>query len=105
MIVLSMIVMNLSVAVVIDCLADARKDSVSCVSREDLNKLVELWKEYDPKAKGKISIDDLVCLLYELPLPLGLERNAENIEANFDPDYKSETKKVSPDDNPLAKLI
>jgi hypothetical protein len=105
MVVLSMVVMNLSVAAVIDGLAEARKDSSSCVKKDHLAKLIDLWKEYDPKAKGHISIDDLVCLLYELPQPLGLGRNSDNIGMNFDPDYEADPKKNNMNDNPFAKLI
>ena len=72
MVILSMVVMNLSIAAVIDGLADARKDSNSCVRKEDIENLISIWKEYDPKAEGFVSVIDLACILYELKTPLGL---------------------------------
>jgi hypothetical protein len=33
--------------------------------------LLDAWMEYDPKATGWISILDFVCLIIELPPPLG----------------------------------
>ena len=52
MVVLSMVVMNLSIAAVIDGLNEARNDFYSCVGSTDILELIELWKEYDPKATG-----------------------------------------------------
>ena len=57
MILLSMIVMNLSVAAVIDGLNSARNDFFCCVKSDDISILLDLWKEYDPKGKGWISFE------------------------------------------------
>ena len=66
-----MIIMNLTVAAVIDGLSSARKDNSGVIKKDEINKLVELWSEYDPKATGWIDVTNLVFLLYELPKPLG----------------------------------
>ena len=72
MILISMVAMNLSVAAVIDGLSEARKDKDSSVNKENLNKFYELWEDYDPNATGFLSIEKLICLLYELEKPLGI---------------------------------
>lgn len=66
-----MIIMNLTVAAVIDGLSSARKDNSGVIKKDEINKLVELWSEYDPQATGWIDVTKLVFLLYELPKPLG----------------------------------
>lgn len=66
-----MIIMNLSVAAVIDGLSSARKDNTGIIKKDEINELVELWAEYDPKASGWIDVNDLVFLLFELHEPLG----------------------------------
>jgi hypothetical protein len=43
MVVLSMIVMNLSVAAVIDGLNDAKNDFNCCVTSDNIADLIELW--------------------------------------------------------------
>ena len=42
---------------------------------EHLDSLVELWKDYDPRATGFITYKDFVFLVYELPPPLGIKRS------------------------------
>lgn len=67
--------MNLTVAAVIDSLNSANKDEGALISSEDIDVLIGLWSEYDPKATGWISIECLVFLLFEMPQPLGLGRH------------------------------
>ena len=80
MVLLSLIVFNLSIAAVIDGLNQARNDFYCCVRSEDISKLISLWSEYDPKAKGWITFEQLVCLLYELERPLGLARDLSEFQ-------------------------
>ena len=50
MIILSMLIMNLSVAAVIEGLDTARKENMGIVSSDSIESFVNIWKEYDPKA-------------------------------------------------------
>ena len=80
MILLRMIIMNLTVAAVINGLQAARKDNSRVIKREDVNILVNIWAEYDPKATGWIEVTDLVFLLFELPTPMGYGSNFQNFK-------------------------
>jgi hypothetical protein len=64
-----MIIMNLSVAAVIEGLETARKENSGVIQSSDIEKLVELWKDYDEQATGWINTTDLAFYLYELPPP------------------------------------
>lgn len=72
MILLSMVIMNLSVAAVIEGLAEASKENTGVVSGDQIDTLIEVWKDYDTNATGLISYRDFLFLLYEVPPPLGL---------------------------------
>jgi hypothetical protein len=72
MVLLSMIIMNLSVAAVIEGLDEARKENCGIVSGDQIDYLIEKWKDYDPNATGLISYQDFLFLLYEVPPPLGI---------------------------------
>ena len=72
MILLSMVIMNLSVAAVIEGLAEASKENTGIVSGDQIDILIDKWKDYDKNASGLISYKDLIFLLYEVPPPLGL---------------------------------
>lgn len=81
----SMLVMNLSLAAVIEGLDTAKKENHGIVSGDDIDALIEMWSEYDPDATGYISMQDLVFLLYELPPPLG-KRSSKAHAARRDAD-------------------
>ena len=70
-ILVSMLIMNLSVAAVIEGLDTAKKENMGIVQSDQIDTLIDLWQEYDIQAEGWISIEDLVSLLYDLPSPLG----------------------------------
>ena len=72
MILLSMIIMNLSVAAVIEGLYEANKENTGIVSGDQIDILIEKWWDYDTKATGLISYKNFLFLLYEVPPPLGL---------------------------------
>ena len=63
--------MNLSIAAVINALTDAKEAEWGHLKEEHAKSLIQFWAEYDPKGKGFISPEDLICLLSELPPPLG----------------------------------
>ena len=70
-ILVSMLIMNLSVAAVIEGLDTAKKENMGIVQGDEIEILIDLWQHYDPYASGWITMEDLVFLLYELPPPLG----------------------------------
>ena len=70
-----MLVMNLSVAAVIEGLDNAKKENMGIVKGDEIEDLINLWQDYDPSASGWISMNDLVFLLYELPSPMGKRLN------------------------------
>ena len=76
----SMLIMNLSVAAVIEGLDTARKENMGIVEGDEIEKLIDLWQEYDEKATGWISMENLVFLLYELPPPLGKQSEKLDVE-------------------------
>jgi hypothetical protein len=71
-VIISLIVMNLSIAAIIDGLKLVKKDDGFVVKGSQIDGLIDLWSEYDPKATGWISVESLAFLIYELPPPLGL---------------------------------
>lgn len=73
-IIITFVSMNLSVAAVIDGLSSARKDEGALICSDDIDYLITLWSEYDPKATGWVTIESLVFLIFELPHPLGMNR-------------------------------
>jgi len=74
-ILVSMLIMNLSVAAVIEGLDTAKKENMGIVQGDEIEQLIDQWQDYDPDASGWITIKDLVFLLYELPPPLGKRSN------------------------------
>jgi hypothetical protein len=79
-ILLSMLIMNLSVAAVIEGLDTAKKENMGIVQGDDIECLIDLWQEYDPEGSGWITMTDLIFLLYQLPPPLGLKSLQFQIE-------------------------
>ena len=73
-IIITMLIMNLAVAAVIQGLDAACQENLGIVSSDDVNQFIELWKYYDPQAKGWIGAEQLVYLLIELDPPLGRKK-------------------------------
>jgi hypothetical protein len=73
MVVINMLIMNLSVAAVIEGLNAATDQNSGIVTKEDTQAFLDLWQNYDPKALGWISQHELVFLLYELPAPFTIK--------------------------------
>ena len=63
---MTMLIMNLAVAAVIQGLKTACLENLGIVSSDDLDNFISLWKYYDPQATGWISAENLVYLLCEL---------------------------------------
>ena len=91
-ILVSMLIMNLSVAAVIEGLDTAKKENMGIVQGDEIEILIELWQHYDPYASGWITMTDLVFLLYELPPPLGRRPSSltQYDDTQYDPDSKQQ---------------
>jgi len=74
MVLISMLIMNLTVAAVISGLDEANAENSGVVTGNDIEDFIERWKTYDPKATGYITVNDLIFLCYELPEPLGTKK-------------------------------
>lgn len=73
LILISWLILNLSVAAVIEGLENAKTENSGMVSGDDVQFLLDAWMEYDPKATGWINTEDFICLIIELPPPFGDE--------------------------------
>lgn len=91
-VVVTMLVMNLSVAAVIEGLDTAKKENMGIVEGDEITLLTQLWSDYDPYATGWITMKDLIFLLYELPPPLGRRLS---ILQKMDDNNMEDTKKSS----------
>ena len=85
--------MNLTVAAVIEGLETAQKDNTGVIQSEDIEKLVDLWKDYDEQATGWITIDNLAFYLFELPPPFKLKD--ENKLMNYEQEDLTMAEKFS----------
>ena len=73
--------MNLSIAAIINGLRTAKRDEDFIITGSQIDELVDLWSEYDSKATGWITVENLAMLIYELPSPIRLGRCfAESIQ-------------------------
>ena len=67
----TMLIMNLSIAAVIEGLETAKKENMGIVQGDEIEIFLDYWQFYDPMATGWITLKSLVFLLYELPPPMG----------------------------------
>lgn len=79
-VIISWLIMNLSVASVIEGLENAKQQNDGTITGDDVQSLLDGWQEYDPSASGWITVKQFICLLIELPPPFGNE--------DFKKDYK-----------------
>ena len=78
MVIISMLIMNLTVAAVISGLDEANKENSGIVTGIDIEDFINRWKDYDPRATGYITVKDLIFLVNELPEPLGSKKEETN---------------------------
>ena len=90
-----MLIMNLTVAAVIAGLEEASNEQSGFVKGTDIEAFIELWKYYDPKATGYITVKEFIFLVYELPEPLGTGRKAKDkeLQDQEEKDYSEEADK------------
>lgn len=67
MILINMLILNLTVAAVIEGLSTVRNQSTGLVTKDEIEELLQVWMHYDPFAKGFIKQDDLIYFFLELP--------------------------------------
>lgn len=91
-VIVTMLIMNLSVAAVIEGLDTAKKENLGIVQGDEIELLIDYWQWYDPGATGWITMTDLVFLLYELPAPLG--KRSSRINSNLAGESQESTKKT-----------
>ena len=58
-----MLILNLSVAAVIEGLDTARSENLGIIDADSVIDMIELWCNYDPNATGWITVDDLTFIL------------------------------------------
>jgi hypothetical protein len=58
-----MLIMNLSVAAVIEGLDTARSENCGIVDADSILQLIEFWRDFDPNATGFITVEHLVFVL------------------------------------------
>lgn len=78
----AIVVLDLSIGVFINALSDANKFEKAIVNRRYINNFLKLWADYDPNSKGWIHVDQLLLLIYELPIPFG--------HGKVSPEYQNE---------------
>lgn len=101
MVLISLMIMNLFVAVVIEGFEESRKDDEdSIINSRQLDMFLEKWSKYDPKAKGWIRPVDLAFLLYDIDKPLGYRDPREDI---ISADEKSEARRLKMLEKQLKK--
>lgn len=70
---MSMLMLNLAIAAVIDGFAVAQADEDNIFKENDHEDLLEIWAKYDPDGVGKISLKNLRFFLCEVSEPFGYE--------------------------------
>ena len=65
------IVLDLSIGVFVGALSDLKKMQHSLFNQKQINNFLELWSDYDPDSTGWIHVDQLLFLIFELPIPFG----------------------------------
>lgn len=91
-VIVTMLIMNLSVAAVIEGLDTAKKENLGIIQGDEIEMLIDYWQDYDHEATGWITMTDLVFLLYELPPPLG--KRSSRINSNLAEETKEASKKT-----------
>lgn len=83
MIAISMMIMNLFVAVVIEGFSASTQENSGVVTSVHFADLIEKWAVYDPNATGFITPKDLAFLVHEIYPPLGKKKEIKNKDENI----------------------
>lgn len=71
---MSMLMLNLAIAAVIDGFAVAQADEDNLFKEDDNERLLDTWAKYDPEGTGLISLNNLRFFLCDLSEPFGYEQ-------------------------------
>lgn len=96
--------MNLSIAAIIDGLKAAKKDEEFIITGSQVDQLIELWSDYDPKATGWLTVEGLAFLIFELPPPIGLGRQFPENKYFGDKVFLSRQKDLKVETELIGKL-
>ena len=66
-----MLILNLAIAAVIDGLQAAQADNDRLFKNDDIDLFMETWAYYDPKGRGKISVESILFFIVDLQPPFG----------------------------------
>jgi hypothetical protein len=67
----AVIILDLSIGVFITALSESRRMKNSYFNQERISEFLKLWSDYDPDSTGWIHVDQLLFLIFELPIPYG----------------------------------
>lgn len=67
----AIIILDLSIGVFITALREARQLRESMFNQNQINNFIKLWADYDPDSTKLIHVDQLLFLIFELPIPYG----------------------------------
>jgi len=86
----AIVILDLSIGVFINALSDSRKMADSVFKKQEINNFLKIWGDYDPDSTGWINVDQLLFLMFELPIPFGQGKIAPEYytQYNFDKYYK-----------------
>ena len=74
-IIMSLLILDLVIAVVIDGLEKSRKENFAYITQDQIDNIFNTWTEFDPRGEGWLDVKDLVFFLFELPPPIGFKRH------------------------------
>lgn len=94
LVLISWLILNLSVAAVIEGLENAKQENSGLIAGDNVQELIDSWMEYDPKATGWITVLDFVCLIIELPPPFGDEELTKEWRKESKADFEAAKKKM-----------
>jgi hypothetical protein len=67
----SIVILDLSIGVFISALEEAKKNQKLLFGKKELTEFIELWSDYDPNGTGWVHVNQLLFIIFELPLPYG----------------------------------
>ena len=69
-----MLILNLTVAAVIDGLQQATAEDERLIKQTDIDKLMQLWSRFDPSATNRLTMNQFFFFLAELPPPFNVSK-------------------------------
>ena len=85
---------NLAVGIFIEVLSKDKNDNSLVIKNKDFEKFKKLWVSYDTQNRGWITLEELWFLIYELPEPLGINRNIPEYDDRYSYEWIYRSKKT-----------